>query len=619
MSRGLYTNLREIPIPEWAKVNKANDTVYVILNTRNKRGDFNRRIIGKRANVHTMYVNDNFRLYYPDEWNKYYEGKMDTKSDFLHFGLYAATLGILNKTGLYEALLESFGPLISDALVDFAMYSILYSSDAALSFPSRMSNEVLFSTQAYSDSWYSNLFHSITGDQRRKFLDLWMTRCKEDGLEDVWICIDGSNNECSSASASLATSGHSKTKDSNNIVSYMYAVNGKTGMPITYDVYYGSIVDKTAFNSIVTMLKSNKVSVRGVILDRGFCTENVIKAAKELGCSYVIMTPSNTNAYITMMKRHSETIRWKVRYIVNNKGVFGIKDKVKIFSSGKEEGYAYLFFDGSNGSERSVRLIQNVMDAYFQAKRELENGKAVSYPHGTKKYFTETRDADGRVIDVEYDYEKWQKEQDEKGYSVIVSSDDLPVARVDEIYDIRDVSEKTYSMIKTELGFSVTRTQGDEAILNKMVLLFIATIIRREIVNTSKKVSIPTNELISELDKINLLLISGNEYAVRYGGSTKALPFLAEYGIDSSVIDAIVNDYNERGNNFSLERRLPSPIVKRKPGRPKKETPVVSTPKKRGRPLGSKNKKTLLKEKKEWEKLHPPVKRKVGRPRKEGT
>ena len=102
MGRGLYENLREIPIPDWAKVNKATDMVYVVLNTRNKRGDFNRRLIGKRANKHTMYANDNFRIYYPEEWNKYYEGKLESKSDFLHFGLYAAVLGILhNSKGIF--------------------------------------------------------------------------------------------------------------------------------------------------------------------------------------------------------------------------------------------------------------------------------------------------------------------------------------------------------------------------------------------------------------------------------------------------------------------------------------------------------------------------------------
>ncbi len=621
MSRGLYKNLREIPIPDWAKVNKATDMVYVILNTRNKRGDFNRRLIGKRANKHTMYANDNFRIYYPDEWNKYYEGKLESKSDFLHFGLYAAVLGILHKGGLYNALLESFGPLYTNALVDFSMYSILYKSDSALSFTSLMSDEVLFSEKAYSDSWYSELFHSITGDKRKKFLNLWLEECKKESLDNVWICIDGSNNECSSETASLSVPGHSKTKDSGDIVSYMYAVNGNTGIPLTYDVYHGSVVDKSEFSSLVMTLKDNDIRVKGVILDRGFCTVNVINAVKEMECSYLIMAPDNTTAYITMIEKYADTIRWNVDYVLNSKGVFGIKDKVKLFSNSKEEGYAYLLFDGSNGSERALRLIQNIFDSHEMAEREIANGSKISYPHGTKKYFIEKKDESGRVIAVEYNRSAWQKDIESKGYATLISSDDMSAKDADKLYNVRDASEKTYSMIKSQLGFSVTRTHGDNAILNKMALLFVATIIRQEIVNTSKKLNIPTNVAIAELDKMNLLLTRSNDYEIRYSGSGKASLFLKEYGIDNSVIEAIVKDYNERDNNFSLERKLPSPFVRKGPGRPKKEKVETTEkePKKRGRPLGSKNKKTLLKEKKEYEKLNPPPKRKPGRPKKEGT
>ena len=78
-----YNNLREIPIPQFAKVNRANDTVYVILNSRNSRGDFRRRNIGKRASSGTMYANDNFRRYYPDLWNSHYGERMNAKEDFL--------------------------------------------------------------------------------------------------------------------------------------------------------------------------------------------------------------------------------------------------------------------------------------------------------------------------------------------------------------------------------------------------------------------------------------------------------------------------------------------------------------------------------------------------------
>ncbi len=617
---GTYYDLREIPIPDFAKVNKANDVVYVQLNTRNKRGDFNRRNIGKRAKDGTMYVNDNFRRYYPDLWNEHYGERMEAKNDFLHCGLYAAVLGILKKTKLYDVLLESLGPNTANALIDFSMYCILYRSNSAISYTSLMEDQALFSSSPYSDSWYSELFHKMDGADRKRFLKKWLEKCKGDGLEEVWLCVDGSNNECSSESATLANPGHSKTKTNNDIVSYMYAVDSRTGMPVTYDVYYGSIVDKTAFDGILKNLENNGIKVKGVILDRGFCSNGVIDTVEEMGCSYIIMAPSSTKVGTYMITTYANKIRWKVDYIVDRRGIFGIKDKTQLFSNSKREGWAYLFFDAANGSERALRLIENIMEAHDVTLSEIKEGKALSFPHGTKKYFNLIKDENGIVVDVEYNNDAWQTELDSKGYSVIISSDNFTPKEVDGFYDMRDVSEKTYSTIKSQLGFSVTRTSGDSAILNKMLLLFIATIIRREFINTCKRISVPTSTVIAELNKIHMILGTNNQYYIPHKESGKASLFLEEYGIKTDVLEAIVDDYNERSNNNSLERSLPLPFVRRGPGRPKKDDPIVEkVPKKRGRPLGSKNKKTLLREQKEREKLNPPEKRKPGRPRKEGT
>ena len=618
-----YYNFKEIPIPDFAKVNKATGVVYVLLNTRNKRGDFNRRNIGKRAKEGTMYVNDNFRRFYPDLWDEHYGGRMKAKNDYLHCGLYAAMLGILKKTKLYDVLQDSLGPQTSNALMDFSMYSILYKSDAAISLPSLMEDQALFSNEPYSDSWYSDLFHSLDGNDRKNFLDKWLEKCREDGLEEVWLCVDGSNNECSSGSATLATPGHSKTKTNNDIVSYMYAVDSRTGMPVTYDVYYGSIVDKTAFTGVTKRLMDSGIKIKGVILDRGFCTEGVIDAVEKMECSYIIMAPSSTKAGTYMITTYADKIRWKVEHIIDGRGIFGIKDKTQLFSNSRKEGWAYLFFDAANGSERSLRLIANVMDAEKEALSAIEEGKQPTFPHGTKKYFNIKKNRSGRITGIERNNEAWQLDLDSKGYSVTISSDDLTPEKVDELYDMRDVSEKTYSMIKSQLGFSVTRTSGDNAILNKMLLLFIATIIRREFINTCKLIGSPTNTVIGELNKIHMILGTSSRYYVPHKESGKASKFLAQYEIDTSVLEAVVDEYNERENkgNSSLERTLPPSFVRKGRGRPKKETVEVDEkkPKKKGRPKGSKNKKTLLREQKEREKTQPPVKRKVGRPRKEGT
>ena len=78
--------------------------------------------------------------------------------------------------------------------------------------------------------------------------------------------------------------------------------------------------------------------VEGVILDRGFCTHDVLCLLQELGYPYVVMLKSDCFGHRTMMELYADKIHWNVRYCVNDKGMFGIQDKVQLFKAHPEEG-----------------------------------------------------------------------------------------------------------------------------------------------------------------------------------------------------------------------------------------------------------------------------------------
>ena len=54
----------------------------------------------------------------------------------------------------------------------------------------------------------------------------------------MWLCIDGSNDDCQSNGVDIAEKGHDKLGKNINIVSLNYAVT-EDGKPVTYDVYRG--------------------------------------------------------------------------------------------------------------------------------------------------------------------------------------------------------------------------------------------------------------------------------------------------------------------------------------------------------------------------------------------
>lgn len=95
--------------------------------------------------------------------------------------------------------------------------------------------------------------------------------------------------------------------------------------------------------------------------------------------------------------------------------------------------------------------------------------------------------------------------------------------------------------------------------------------------------------------------------------------------MNTEIAEAIICDYNGRDREHSLERRLPEAFEKRKQGRPKAEATAApeavpaQPPSKRGRPKGSKNRKTLERERMALMNAGATSKRWRGRPRKDGT
>lgn len=610
----IYWNLHEIPIPDGAHINHSDGYVYIYppghKNIRTK--------IGKATSENTMHPNDNFKEKYPALWKSYYPDEDVPAQHFLLTGFYALSLGIGYKTGLYPILQNVYGPQYGNMIMDYCNYSIMDKNNASSLYPNRMYHEVLFSKSVYSDNWLSNFFNEkINEDLNHQFRIEWLNQCKLRGINKVWLAIDGSNNDCTAKKGELPQKGAAKSGKNINIVSYIYAVDVETGTPVTYFVSYGNITDNKAFKKVITFLNEGGIDVEGVILDRGFDTHDVFDMISKSKLKYVIMLRSDTSGHTEMMKRHGKEIRWQVEYCISDKGMFAVQDKVKLFSKHQDESKVTLFFDGLNGSERAATLIHKVLKAYKELKERIDkNESKVSVPKDVSKYILINEDKEGKQ-NISLSYDNWQKAVDIKGYSTIASSDDLSAGEVDEKYNLRNVSEIQFKILKTQLGFDTTRVHYRSGIENKMAVCFISSIIRNEIVNACKELKLDTNRMIQEIDRIQLIRLSSDRYSAVDDMSERQKKLLEKFDINADSFEYIAEMVNERRTNpvYSQIHKMPSPAEKKKPGRPRKEKKDEEDKPKRkpGRPRGSKNKKTLEKE------ANGEIKPKRGRGRPKGS
>lgn len=227
----LYRNLKQIPIPEGAKVSSYDKRVYVP--SPSSSGTKSKREIGEETEPGMMVPNDNFRIEYPSLWKQHYP-QSPIPLPMISVGNYAVSLSIGLNSGLYHDLQECFGPWHGNAIMDFARYMLTEQSSVAMNYEQVMENQLFFLGKGENDSWFSNLFSKhITATQIHDFRDAWLNRCVANGMQDVWLCIDGSNSDLAMENSDLAELGHSKSLKDRPIISYIWAVDPASKLPVT--------------------------------------------------------------------------------------------------------------------------------------------------------------------------------------------------------------------------------------------------------------------------------------------------------------------------------------------------------------------------------------------------
>ena len=600
MRRGTdYNILVDIP-PEAHRC--SDNRVYIVLEKRYfkdlKYNKDDRAWLGKAVSDTQMHPNNTYKMLYPEGLKSVPHLNLPTYVK--HVGMYAAALAIAEQSGLYEDLITSFGPRSANLIMDYATYSIITKSNVAKDFETEMADKMLFLGEAYSDSWINDQFNgTINDNQLQAFKNAWMKRFTNEELSNVWLCIDGSNDNCE---ADIDESEHGKAKSHKNIdiISFLYAVT-ETGVPVTSQIYRGSRVDSQAIKEMLTIMEGCGIKPKGFILDRGFCDEGCIRLLKSEHHDFVIMMKENTNGFQELLKKYQNVIRLKWKYAIGH-GLFGASDRVRLFKRANLDLDVSIIWDGKNGVERINYLIDGLMEVIQDAEEDIKNGKTPKIPNKYSAYMHIKSQENSLELEVLDDM--IQTEIEGKGFHGLITSKAMTAKEANDIYDLRDCSEKQYSLMKTQLGDSVFRAHNMHRIAVREVIAFVASIIRHEIMSKCReaKPSIDTNTAIKELNLINMNLIGDNLYRVIHNQCKRQKIIMSLLGITPENLDHIAVYETDR-----INRRTVHPIQSLSPA----EEPTAAKGAGKhgsGRPKGSKNKtKTAEQE--------PSVKRKPGRPK----
>ncbi len=497
--------------------------------------------------VKLMHPTSGYKLLFPSEWEKAFGEKVPAV--FKHIGLYAISDSVNASTGIKDIMDQCFGADRANAMMDFVLYSMLYQTSVAEHFTTRMDGQQLFSATCHSDSYYSDLFKNKTSyDQILAFRKKWALQCKEDGVQEVWLCIDGSNDDCESIGVTLAEKGHAKSLRNRNIVSFTYAVTEK-GKPVTFEIYRGGLVDSKAMRRILSFLKEAGIKVRGVILDRGYCDGTALKFLNSEGMAYIIMVKGSPAGYAKFVDEYGAKIKLNAEYLIRGTNLFGVQDKVQLFDSYKHEDHLTLFYDYKNGGDRLTALLKKLYREMDRCEGILSKGKIPVFCSQFQDVIKVSEDrAKVEIITAEL-----QKLFDEKGLYSIVTSEEMAPQEVHALYQCRNSSETEYMIVKTQLGYGKIRVHVTKSILAKFTIGFIASCVRYELQDVAEEVNRSTNEVIQEMNMLSMTKIS-DSYVPVQGIAGRQEVILKKLGSSAEILAQIAKDENDR-----LAGRKPTP------------------------------------------------------------
>jgi transposase len=411
----------------------------------------------------------------------------------------AAMTEIARQIELYAVLKKCF-PSKWDQILASAFY-IICESNVMMYIDDWFDNTKVGITERMDDQDCSKLFASITEKERTSFFAEWV-KCLR---ESEYIAYDVSSVSSYSANIEIAEWGYNRDQDNlpqMNLGLY-YGITSQ--VPIYYNLYSGSIPDKTYLDFMMT--GAQDLGIRNVcfIMDRGFVTEDNFRCILEKQFSFITALPGQRVDALRLIDENKTEIRKSVNRIGEYE-VYGIKRPIDLGGSSL---YAHIYYDSDKQAFDEKELYSHIGKLHSELEKISRSKRAAKK---YRDYFLIEEKASG-LMDFELDTSKVDKRLERAGFFILLSSKpDLGSDEVLKIYRGRDVIEKNFEQFKNRLDFKRMRTHWSKTTEGKMFVGFIALILRscmlRRLKSDSQTKHLTFEKVLIELRKIKSVTMS---------------------------------------------------------------------------------------------------------------
>lgn len=540
--------------PSTKYVYYTSEKIYI----KDKKYNQNKRVmIGKMIDEDNMIPNDNAKKYYP-QW--FINETRPDLSDTLMIGNTVIVNKIMGDTGLSSLLDSVFGDK-SALIKDLIFYFAIGETTTLQHFRTVMRRFPIFSDRLYSDSTLSRLLkENIKYKDIDVFLKAWNNMYTSD---KIYMSYDGTNINTYGEGIEIADYGHAKDDSEAPIVNIGYAVDQSSGRPLFYDIYPGDNPDTTQLTYMVDQANGYGYKNIGIILDRGYFSADNIKYIIGKKYDLIMMVKTNQKKINDIIVRYRIGIANRMETYIEKHEVYGKTFKEKIISKCEKEFYVHIYYDGETANDQRKAIMRTYNKMEESLVKKIEKTKLNRREDMTKydKYFHLTYDDNGYLLKYTKKEDEIQKAMDKAGYFALVTSEEMSASDALDKYRDRDVVEKLFRSLKSEMDFDRFRVHDDASMQSKIFITFLANIVRNEIYMKTKGLKVSKKDrksytmpsIIEIMNTIEVTRDSRNEYIKRYAVTKKQSNILECFGLEEKDIIKYVEELNKRISDNSKE------------------------------------------------------------------
>ena len=136
------------------------------------------------------------------------------------------------------------------------------------------------------------------------------------------LSFDSTNQNTASKNITMAEFGHAKIKENLPDVNTAMFVDELTGIPLFYEHFYGSILDKS--QTPFTLEKAQNLGFQKLflVMDRGYCSHAAINKLKEM--TFSVMCPESLTLTSSLITTYSEKIINREEFYISQEDAYGI-------------------------------------------------------------------------------------------------------------------------------------------------------------------------------------------------------------------------------------------------------------------------------------------------------